>query len=138
MADRLGLSAAEIQKVLMGMGVLAALNQRLAGDAVNRIAAKLGPHGSRRHGFSGLRARVRSLGERAESQPNGSARLQRDGRQRESNGAARPGTAGGAKPARQAVAVSGRAATDLVTRPPVVTIMGHVRPRQDDASRHDS
>ena len=42
LAERLLVGANEIQKVLMSMGVLAALNQRLAPDAVLRIAQKLG------------------------------------------------------------------------------------------------
>ncbi len=42
LGDRLGVPAGDVQKVLMNMGVLAALNQRLAGDAINRIATKLG------------------------------------------------------------------------------------------------
>ncbi len=42
LAEVFGVGANEIKKVLMGMGVLAALNQRLAPDAVLRIAQKLG------------------------------------------------------------------------------------------------
>lgn len=123
LADRLGLSAAEIQKVLMGMGVLAALNQRLAGDAVNRIAAKLGRTVAV---ITGSPVSAPAPAANA-TLPNRTGAPTSNGTGGSgSNGAARPGTAGGAKPARQAVAVSGRAATDLVTRPPVVTIMGHV------------
>jgi translation initiation factor IF-2 len=42
LAERLRVGASEVQKVLMQMGVLAPLNQRLAPDAVQRIAQKLG------------------------------------------------------------------------------------------------
>ena len=42
LGERLGLGAGAVQKVLMDMGVLAAMNQRLAPDAVQRIAAKIG------------------------------------------------------------------------------------------------
>ena len=41
-AEKLDLPASDIQKVLMQMGVLAGLNQRLAPDAITRIATKLG------------------------------------------------------------------------------------------------
>ncbi len=116
LGERLGLSASEIQKVLMNMGVLAALNQRLAADAINRIAAKLGrtvmvvttPSAS-----ATLTAPAAPVANRQSPSSAG-------------NGMARPGTPAANKSGRQAVAVSGRTATDLVTRPPVVTIMGHV------------
>ncbi len=42
LGERLNVPAGDVQKVLMNLGVLAALNQRLAGDAITRIAAKLG------------------------------------------------------------------------------------------------
>ena len=37
LGEKLGVGPSEVQKVLMGMGVLAGLNQRLAPDAVQRV-----------------------------------------------------------------------------------------------------
>jgi translation initiation factor IF-2 len=107
LAEKLGIAASEIQKVLMGMGVLAALNQRLAPDAVQRIAQKLGRN-----------VRTPSAAPASEA-PAASPT------------AARPAATpvpkqGGGKPITRTVAVKRGSPQDLVTRPPVVTIMGHV------------
>jgi len=121
LAEKLAVPASEVQKVLMGMGVLAALNQRLAPDAVRRIAQKMG-------------RTVRVPSEGAQPATSAAAPAATAGTAT-GNGAAgtaqRPKTAGTAPGtvARQATAVSakGRAASGgLQVRPPVVTIMGHV------------
>jgi translation initiation factor IF-2 len=107
LADRLSIPASEIQKVLMSMGVLAALNQRLAPDAVQRIAAKLG----------------RTV--RTEAIPAASAPAPTTTTPSRPTGptATGPGRTQGGR----SVAVRGAGkSVQEVTRPPVVTIMGHV------------
>ncbi|MDX1933148.1 MAG: translation initiation factor IF-2 [Capsulimonadales bacterium] len=110
LAERLGMSASELQKVLMGMGVLAALNQRLAPDAVNRIAQKLG--------------RTVRIGTPAPATPAPVASPAATGVEKAPVATGKAPTApkaGGSK----ALAVQGRKVQE-VARPPVVTIMGHV------------
>jgi translation initiation factor IF-2 len=100
LAERLGINASEIQKILMGMGVLAGLNQRLAPDAVSRIGQKLGRT---------IRVQSEQTTEKAATTP--------------------PPTSKGTperKPGGKNVAVEGGKAPTMVARPPVVTIMGHV------------
>jgi translation initiation factor IF-2 len=101
----------------MGLGVLAALNQRLAPDAVKRIAQKLGrtvimPSAS--PAAAPASAPAAAPATPAPAGGNGSGTV------------VRPAKAGG--PGRQvASSVKGRATSDgLQARPPVVTIMGHV------------
>lgn len=106
LAERLGISASEIQKVLMGMGVLAGLNQRLAPDAVQRIAQKLG----------------RPVNIQPDTPPPAPVTVPVAPTVAPTAPTAKPGP----KPAGKSVAVKGKAAPSLVTRPPVVTIMGHV------------
>lgn len=105
LAERLGISASEIQKVLMGMGVLAGLNQRLAPDAVQRIAQKLG----------------RPVNIQAEAPVPTPAEAPVTPAV-----APTPTAKTSPKPTGKTVAVKGKAAPSLVARPPVVTIMGHV------------
>ena len=121
LAERLNVSGAEIQKVLMGLGVLAALNQRLAPDAVKRIAQKLG----RTVIMPSAPPPVTTATPAAVAAPAADTAT--------SNGAsggtgtavrtAKPGGTG-----RQvASAAKGRVTSDgMQARPPVVTIMGHV------------
>ncbi len=126
LAEKLGINANEIQKILMGMGVLAGLNQRLAPDAIQRIAQKLN-----------RTVRTSSAAPAPVATPaNGAAATVAP-----ANGA-KPVVANGAapvatKPATARVsggtaasATGGKAkigsAQTLLPRPPVVTIMGHV------------
>jgi translation initiation factor IF-2 len=115
LAERLNVSGAEIQKVLMGLGVLAALNQRLAPDAVKRIAQKLGRTVVMPSSAPAATAPV--VAPTAPTAPvNGNG----------AGTAARPVKTTGT--GRQvASAAKGRPAADgMQIRPPVVTIMGHV------------
>lgn len=100
LGEKLGVGPSEVQKVLMGLGVLAGLNQRLAPDAVQKIAKKLG--------------KTVIVGESA---PAAAAAPKAP------PVAEKPTVAPTPKPqTRTAV----NKTTDSVTRPPVVTIMGHV------------
>ena len=112
-AERLKVPASEVQKVLMGMGVLAALNQRLAADAINRIAGKMG---------RAVRVATNAPAEAPAAPVAASATAAAPAT------APRPGTNGATpNPNRKAsVAVKGKTAQGMVPRPPVVTIMGHV------------
>ena len=97
LGEKLSVGPSEVQKVLMGLGVLAGLNQRLAPDAVLRIAKKLG--------------KTVTVGESAPAAASVAPTAEK------------PATAPTPKPAtRTAVGKT----TDSVPRPPVVTIMGHV------------
>jgi len=120
LGERLGVSAAEVQKVLMNLGVLAALNQRLAPDAITRIAAKLG-RPVRVAAVSAVVAASTSAPEAKSTAPLAATTAVRK---------AQPptpvnGSANKAKPASVAVA-GGGAQLQLTPRPPVVTVMGHV------------
>lgn len=122
LGERFGVSASEVQKVLMGMGVLAALNQRLAADAIHRIAQKMG-----------RTVRIASAGAAAEAPAT-------DTTTSSASPTAAPSSPSATKPSGstpsirsakagtgpKSVAVKGRAAQGMVSRPPVVTIMGHV------------
>ncbi len=112
LAEKLDMSAADIQKVLMNMGVLAAMNQRLAPDAVQRIAQKIG-------------RTVRTAAAAAPAAPAAAA----SGTAASGRGAAAPGASGTRTAIRQAggtAVAKGKRAESLTPRPPVVTIMGHV------------
>ncbi len=124
LAERLGMTASEIQKVLMGMGVLAAVNQRLAPDAVNRIAQKLGR--AVRIGTSAPTAPAAAPAPAA-GQPQTGATGTAPGSAAPTVTPNRPGTPSVApRPTvRQTVTAQGRKVQE-VSRPPVVTIMGHV------------
>ncbi len=124
LADKLGVAGSEIQKVLMSMGVLAALNQRLAPDAVLRIAQKLGKTvrtasgggpGSGSGGGGGSAPQRTAAGAAAPSKP---ATAPASG-----GPAARPLT-GGSRAV--AVAAKHKSPHGLAPRPPVITVMGHV------------
>lgn len=106
LGERLGVGAGEIQKVLMGFGVLAGLNQRLAPDAVVRIAKKLGRS-----------VAVAKPADAAEPAPASAP-------QPAAPAIAKPAPT--AKAAGPRVIAKGRASADMVARPPVITIMGHV------------
>jgi translation initiation factor IF-2 len=138
LGERFGVPASEVQKVLMGLGVLAAVNQRLAGDAIRRIAQKMGKTVRIAGGEAAPAAPAAptpTAPATAGTNGNGAAAT---APARPANGTAAPaapaarttGGPGTAKPAAgggsKAVAVKGRAPQDAVTRPPVVTIMGHV------------
>lgn len=114
LAERLGVSGAEVQKVLMGLGVLAGLNQRLAPDAVQRIAQK-------------LKKTVRVGAAPTPTPPTAPAAPVATAPTAKAPQTPTPKAAGtpAAKPApARSVAVKGP--QNLVPRPPVVTIMGHV------------
>jgi translation initiation factor IF-2 len=121
LAEKLNVSGAEIQKVLMGLGVLAALNQRLAPDAVKRIAQKLG----RTVVFPSAPAPTATV-----SAPTAAPTTDTPAANGSGSGTgttARPAAKSGG-PGRQA-APAGKARTSAdgtQSRPPVVTIMGHV------------
>jgi translation initiation factor IF-2 len=116
LAERLNVNASEIQKVLMGMGVLAALNQRLAPDAVNRIAQKLGKI-VKTAAVPGAPAPVAAPPVATDAAPTPGAKPIVSA----NKPLAKTGGAG-----RTSVAVRGKPAQGMVVRPPVVTIMGHV------------
>jgi translation initiation factor IF-2 len=115
LGEKLGVGSGEVQKVLMGFGVLAGLNQRLDSGAMVKIAKKLGksvtvgevtPHPAP------VAAVSPEATPAAKPAPPTSA--------------ARPAAAKPPRtPVRTAVAAGGKPG-DLLTRPPVVTIMGHV------------
>jgi translation initiation factor IF-2 len=105
LGERLGVGGGEIQKVLMGFGVLAGINQRLAPDAVERIAKKLG--------------RAVAV-QRPEAAPAPAAEAPAP---KPAAPVAKPTSP---KPAVSRVVAKGRASADMVARPPVITIMGHV------------
>lgn len=121
LGERLGVSAGEVQKVLMNLGVLAALNQRLAADAINRIAAKLG-------------RTVQVVGPTgaAPATPTTATATAPVATPAATNGAAvrKPVATNGVsanKPRSSATQVAaGTGQIELTPRPPVVTIMGHV------------
>lgn len=109
LGEKLGVGASEVQKVLMGLGVLAGLNQRLAPDAVQRIAKKLG--------------KSVSVGEvPTAAAPATSAPAAPKSAPTEKPAAVAPAPKG---PAPRTAVTKGKT-TDSVPRPPVVTIMGHV------------
>ncbi|WP_309707356.1 translation initiation factor IF-2 [Armatimonas sp.] len=104
LGEKLGVGPSEVQKVLMGLGVLAGLNQRLAPDAVRKIAKKLGKN-----------AQV------AESAPTATPEATKVV-------SATPQTEKAATPTtpKPQTRTAVNKTTDSVPRPPVVTIMGHV------------
>jgi translation initiation factor IF-2 len=108
LGERLGVGAAEVQKVLMGFGVLAGLNQRLAPDAVTRIAKKLGKT------VRTASTAPAPVAAPVAPPPPPAAPVGRP--------AVAPTPV--VRPRTSAVATRGK--SELVARPPVVTIMGHV------------
>ena len=104
LGEKLGVGPSEVQKVLMGMGVLAGLNQRLAPDAVQRIAKKLGKTVVIGEAPEGPVATVAAPKVAPTEKPSATSRPQSAPKSFSNKG----------KP------------TDSVPRPPVVTIMGHV------------
>lgn len=127
LAEKLAVGAGEIQKILVGYGILAGLNQRLAPDAVQRIAQKL----NKNVRFPSAPATAVPATAAPQATPSAPA-----------NGASapvatRPTGMMSAKPgvpsanrvrtaqARTAGGAGG-SGQGMVVRPPVVTIMGHV------------
>ncbi len=104
LGEKLGVGPSEVQKVLMGMGVLAGLNQRLAPDAVQRIAKKLG--------------KTVVIGEAPEA-PVATVAAPKVAPTEKPSATSRP------QSAPKSFSNKGKP-TDSVPRPPVVTIMGHV------------
>jgi small GTP-binding protein len=137
LAEKLGVPASEIQKVLMGMGVLAALNQRLAPDAVLRIAQKLGKQVRTATGKGGTASTpgAPATAPRPDSGGGGAAPVAATPPPTAAptpggNGiTARPTTSRPPAPARSQPA-KGKTpsvpAQGQVARPPVVAVMGHV------------
>jgi translation initiation factor IF-2 len=120
LAERLKMTASEIQKVLMSMGVLAAVNQRLAPDAVNRIAQKLG----RTVHIGTTSPATGNAAAGANATPTQTAASLANGTAASTTG--KTVVAGTSRVAeRKAVSAQGRKVQE-VARPPVVTIMGHV------------
>jgi len=109
LGEKLSVGASEVQKVLMGMGVLAGLNQRLNPEVVERIAKKLGKT---------VRVGATAPAPAAAPAPTAAPKVA-------------PPTAGERtatprpQPTPKSVVTKGKPA-DMVPRPPVVTIMGHV------------
>ena len=122
LAERLSVNASEIQKVLMGMGVLAAINQRLAPDAVNRIAQKLGKT-VRTAGAAAPVAPAEVAAAPTEATPTTAAdNGMKPPTPLVKTAVKTPGTMGS-----KSLAQKGRPVVQgMVVRPPVVTIMGHV------------
>ncbi|MBC8102384.1 MAG: translation initiation factor IF-2, partial [Cytophagales bacterium] len=124
LAEKLNVSGAEVQKVLMGLGVLAALNQRLAPDAVKRIAQKLG------RTVVTPSAPASAITTSASTAPPVAPGSNENGSGGNGNGAGtvtRPKTGVSVRQATSVASKGKPAASDgLQTRPPVVTIMGHV------------
>nr|WP_184192040.1 translation initiation factor IF-2 [Armatimonas rosea] len=110
LGEKLGVGPSEVQKVLMGLGVLAGLNQRLAPDAVQRIAKKLG--------------KVVVVGEATPAPEAAPTAPKTAPAEKPFAVAAGAGTA--APKGAPRTAVGKGKPTDSVPRPPVVTIMGHV------------
>lgn len=109
LGEKLSVGASEVQKVLMGMGVLAGLNQRLNPEVVERIAKKLGKT---------VRVGATAPAPATAPPPTAAPKVA-------------PPTAGERtatprpQPTPKSVVTKGKPA-DMVPRPPVVTIMGHV------------
>ena len=147
LGERLGVGAGAVQKVLVDMGVLAGLNQRLAPDAVQRIAGKLGrtvrtagsapaapANPATPEKTNGAAVPAAQAGTSAPTAPT-AEQIRIDAPEQTSTPATTPtAKAPLAKPTAQtaaanktkSLAVKGRAQGDLIARPPVVTIMGHV------------
>lgn len=109
LGEKLSVGASEVQKVLMGMGVLAGLNQRLGAEVVERIAKKLG-----KTVLVGTSAPAPTSAPPATAAPKATPVAAG-----ERTATPRP------QPTPKSVVTKGKPA-DLVPRPPVVTIMGHV------------
>ncbi len=124
LADRLGVPPSDIQKVLMSMGVLAALNQRLAADAILRISQKLGKPVRTATATGGTATTPRAAGAAPAATPATPT----------PSAAAAPAIPTVPRPARVpsanrpavAKAKGTLSSAGLAPRPPVVTVMGHV------------
>lgn len=131
LGEKLGVGSGEVQKVLMGFGVLAGLNQRLDSGAMVKIAKKLG--------------KTVTIGDAAPAAPATATTTTAPTTTPPANGAAPVATntprpvANTVTPANKPVAAKpanrmpgrtaiqgGAVAGDQMPRPPVVTIMGHV------------
>jgi translation initiation factor IF-2 len=124
-AEKIGVPASEIQKVLMQMGVLAGLNQRLAPDAIQRIATKLGKNVAVVKPGEAATS-VATSAPVATNTPVAAATTPVEATPVVATGA--PLVPNPRKEAARAVAKAKIATGGIqsVSRPPVVTIMGHV------------
>ncbi len=120
LGDRLGVTAGDIQKVLMNLGVLAAVNQRLAGDAISRIASKLG----RTVQVLTTAPVVAPVAPVVENKTTTPAPTANGAPTRKTAPAS--GNGSGEKVRGTTQAVRGTTQIEMTPRPPVVTIMGHV------------
>jgi translation initiation factor IF-2 len=118
LGEKLGVGSGEVQKVLMGFGVLAGLNQRLDSGAMVKIAKKLGKNVT-----IGAAAPTPAPVSATPPTPASATRPAQTAAPVSKPTSVRPPVA--RTPARTAIA-GGAVAGDLMPRPPVVTIMGHV------------
>ena len=116
LAEKLSVKAGDIQKVLVGYGILAGLNQRLAPDAVQRIAQKLGKSVR----FPSQAPAATAPAEMPSDAPAAAKPTPTPSAPRKTaNAPARVRAA-------QTRTAGGGSGQGMVARPPVVTIMGHV------------
>ena len=116
LAEKLDVKAGDIQKILVGYGILAGLNQRLAPDAVQRIAQKLGKT---------VRFPAQTPPAAPAATPDASAKPAPAAPQAPARTAA-PKTNAPTRVRAAQARTSGGGGQGMVARPPVVTIMGHV------------
>ncbi len=119
LGEKLGVGSGEVQKVLMGFGVLAGLNQRLTPEVMTKIAKKLGK--SVTIGASAPATATPVASETPVAAPESAPVVAASAPVAKPIGAKAPARASG----RTAIAGGGKPG-DLMARPPVVTIMGHV------------
>ncbi len=126
LGERLGVPAGDVQKVLMNLGVLAALNQRLAADAITRIAAKLGRTVTVANAPAPASVAPSAATTAAAATVTGATATAANGAPVRKAPAVGNGVSAN-KPRSSATQVTGGSGQiELTTRPPVVTIMGHV------------
>ncbi len=118
LGEKLGVGPGEVQKVLMGFGVLAGLNQRLTPEVMTKIAKKLGKSvtiGAAAPAATPVAATEKPVAAPVPAPTTASTPVAKPiGAKAPARASGRTAIAGGGKPG------------DLMARPPVVTIMGHV------------